>query len=167
MITLQRATVNDIGTIRDIAGKTWFVTYGEILSPEQMDYMFEMMYSVESIKRQINEQKHVFFIAYQSEKPLGYLSVEQQEACLFHLQKLYILPAGQNKGLGKILISKVFEYARETSQGRKCAVELNVNRDNKALSFYKKMGMRIIGEGDFDIGNGFFMNDYIMRIDLE
>ena len=45
-------------------------------------------------------------------------------------------------------------------------MELNVNRNNKALDFYYRMGMRKDRQGDFDIGNGFFMNDYIMVLDI-
>jgi ribosomal protein S18 acetylase RimI-like enzyme len=39
---------------------------------------------------------------------------------------------------------------------------LNVNRNNKALGFYQKFGFVILREEDIDIGNGYFMNDYIM-----
>lgn len=166
MFNFKTATVNDIGLIRHIASKAWFVTYGNILSSEQLDYMFEMMYSEESIKRQITEQKQVFFIAFLLEKPLGYVSIEQQVEDLYHLHKLYILPDWQSRGIGKALINKAFNYAKKTSKDMGCAVELNVNRYNKALDFYKKMGMHIRCEGDFDIGNGFYMNDYILRIDL-
>ena len=166
MIKIKQATTNNIGLIREIAEKTWFDTYREILSSEQMDYMFEMMYSVDSIKRQMTELNHVYFIAWLQDKPLGYVSVEQQNDTLFHLQKLYIIPEGQGKGLGKILINKAFEFAREHAKGEACALELNMNRANKALFFYQKMGMHISDQGDFDIGNGYFMNDYILRIDL-
>ena len=40
---------------------------------------------------------------------------------------------------------------------------LNVNRHNKAISFYKKYGFDIIAEEDIDIGNGYYMNDYVME----
>ena len=166
MITFQQATTKDIDLLRHIAEKTWFVTYRDMLSQEQMDYMFDRMYSVESLKRQMTEQNHVYFIALSDDEPLGYLSVEQQTETLFHLHKLYILPEGQGKGIGKILINKAFSFAKEHTKGKECVVELNMNRDNKALSFYEKMGMRISDRGDFDIGNGFYMNDYIFRIDL-
>ena len=46
-------------------------------------------------------------------------------------------------------------------------MELNVNRSNRALHFYERMGMRRLREGDFPIGGGFYMNDYIMGLDLE
>jgi len=166
MITLYQATIEDIGIIRDIAEKTWFVTYREILSSEQMDYMFEMMYSIESIRNQISVLNHVFFIASKDARPLGFVSVERQAENLFHLHKLYILPEGQGLGLGKILIHKAFDFVKENSDGGNCALELNVNRKNKALPFYLKMGMHISDEGDFDIGRGYYMNDFILRIDF-
>ena len=43
------------------------------------------------------------------------------------------------------------------------ALRLNVNRQNNALSFYKHLGFKIINEEDIDIGNGYFMNDYVME----
>jgi hypothetical protein len=40
---------------------------------------------------------------------------------------------------------------------------LTVNRKNyKAINFYFKNGFTIKEIADFDIGNGFFMNDFIM-----
>jgi diamine N-acetyltransferase len=167
MITLRKATPDDIALLHDLADKTWFATYRELLSQNQMDYMFEMMYSIESLTKQMTEKNHVFFLAYESDEPLGYVSVEQQADDLFHLHKLYILPSGQKKGVGKTLIKKVFDYAKEHTTLARCAVELNMNRDNKALHFYEKMGMRISDRGDFHIGNGYYMNDYILRIDLK
>ena len=40
-------------------------------------------------------------------------------------------------------------------------LELNVNRYNKALVFYEKMGFRTIREEDVPIGP-YWMNDYVM-----
>ncbi len=45
-------------------------------------------------------------------------------------------------------------------------MELNVNRNNPALGFYEHMGMKKVREGDFPIGNGYYMNDYIMGLDI-
>jgi diamine N-acetyltransferase len=167
MITIRKASLESITTIRFLAQKTWYETYQEILSAPQMDYMFDMMYSTESLTRQMSEDGHAFFIAYESEKPLGYVSVEKQREDLFHLHKLYVLPSGQHKGIGKMLLHKVYEYAGEHAGADTFAVELNMNRDNKALHFYERMGMRIHDQGDFHIGNGYYMNDYILRIDLK
>jgi len=167
MITLHNAETSDIPMIRDLAGRTWFETYREILSQDQMDYMFDMMYSEKSLLSQMTEKKHEFFIAYESETPLGFVSVEKQNGSLFHLHKLYIVPHLQKKGVGRILMEKAYEYAREHADTPRCIVELNMNRDNPALHFYEKMGMKIHDRGDFHIGNGYYMNDYILRIELD
>ena len=45
-------------------------------------------------------------------------------------------------------------------------MELNVNRENRAIRFYEHMGMHKARQGDFSIGNGYFMNDYIMSMEL-
>jgi ribosomal protein S18 acetylase RimI-like enzyme len=42
-------------------------------------------------------------------------------------------------------------------------LQLQVNRYNKAKDFYNKLGFTVIEETDFDIGNGYFMNDYVME----
>lgn len=37
---------------------------------------------------------------------------------------------------------------------------------HKAVKFYERMGMRKLREGDFEIGGGFYMNDYIMGLEI-
>ena len=56
---------------------------------------------------------------------------------------------------------KAVKYIKEIHP-EPCMLELNVNRNNKALHFYEHMGMKKLREGDFPIGNGYYMNDYIM-----
>ena len=36
----------------------------------------------------------------------------------------------------------------------------------KALNFYERMGMKKLREGDFPIGNGYYMNDFIMGLEI-
>ena len=46
-------------------------------------------------------------------------------------------------------------------------IELHVNRHNQALGFYEHQGMRKLRQGDYPIGQGFYMNDYIMGLELK
>lgn len=101
-----------------------------------------------------------------TESPLGYVSIEPQGERLVHLQKIYVCPEQQGRHVGRALIERAFEEARCLFPDRHGRVELNVNRQNPALAFYQHMGMHIASSGDFDIGNGYFMNDYIMAIDF-
>ena len=164
-ITLRRAAESDIPLIRQVAGVAFPATYREILTPAQLDYMMEWMYSEESLREQFREG-HCFYLAFEGGDPVGYVSVEREGERLFHLQKIYVLPRCQGSGIGRRLFQRAVEHVRTNCPGP-CRMELNVNRHNRALHFYEQMGMRRLREGDFPIGEGFYMNDYIMGLDLE
>jgi hypothetical protein len=58
------------------------------------------------------------------------------------------------------------EVRRLAIEAHQFKLILNVNRYNKAFTFYQKLGMEIAEEIDLEIGNGYYMNDYIMSLDL-
>jgi ribosomal protein S18 acetylase RimI-like enzyme len=76
------------------------------------------------------------------------------------LDKLYVLLQFQGEGLGRTLIDVVAAQART----RGCdEVTLNVNRGNAgAIRAYERCGFVIRARGDFPIGAGFVMEDFIM-----
>ena len=164
ILELKKASKDDIGLIRSMAEIAFPDTYKAILTPEQMAYMMDMMYSQDSLNSQM-DSGHVYFIAYSGETPCGYISVERQGDKLFHLQKIYVMPDWQGKGVGGFMFAGAVKYVKSV-QPEKCTIELNVNRSNKALEFYKHMGMKKVREGDFNIGGGFYMNDYIMSLEV-
>lgn len=165
MFTTRKATAEDCGLIHDMATIVFPATYQEILSKEQLDYMMDWMYSPKNLRKQIDEEGHVYFIAYKEGDACGYVSVQPQSENTFHLQKIYVLPAYQGQHLGSFLFQQAIKYIKEIHP-TPCLMELNVNRNNKALLFYERMGMQKIHEGDFPIGNGYYMNDYIMGIEI-
>lgn len=166
MFSIRKATTDDCNLINSLAALVFPATYQEIISAEQLDYMMEWMYAPAHIRRQMEEEGHVYFIAYLDGKECGYLSVQPQDGEEFHLQKIYVLPSFQGKHVGSYLFEQAVGYIKEVHPGP-CIMELNVNRNNKALHFYERMGMRKLREGDFPIGNGYYMNDYIMGLDID
>ena len=74
-----------------------------------------------------------------------------------------MLPDLHGKGLGKALLDIVTENA--ITLGAK-TLRLNMNRHNKAKQFYERNGFTIIKQEDVDIGNNYFMNDYVMEKQL-
>ena len=161
-MSIRKATENDLSVIRQIAGLAFPAAYRDILTAGQIDYMLQWVYSLSSLQRQFREG-HVFFLAEKDGVPAGYVSVQPESGTLFHLQKLYVHPAFQATGVGRALFLHALSYARGCGAAR---VELNVNRHNSSLAFYRKMGMIVHREVDNPIGEGFYMNDYIMTIDL-
>lgn len=162
---LRRASEADIPLIRRLAEEAFPATYAEIITPEQVDYMMEWMYGQESLLRQMEQERHVYFIGYAGSEPVGYVSVQplDDEPGLWELQKLYVLPSRQGQGYGRRLFEHALGYARGLGGKR---VELHVNRHNRAYRFYCRMGMKPLRSGDFSIGHGYYMNDYIMGVAL-
>jgi GNAT superfamily N-acetyltransferase len=161
MITISEATVADFETIQMIARKTWPVVYGKILSKAQIDYMLDKMYSEATLFDNLNKG-HCFLLAKEDSVCLGFASFEHRylnEKCT-RLHKIYLLPESQGKGMGKMLLEKIKAFAKENHSD---TISLNVNRFNKAHSFYKKMGFEIVAEEDLEIGNGYLMEDYKME----
>ena len=165
MLTIRRAVETDCGLIRSLADEVFPATYREIITPSQMDYMMKWMYAPEVLRREMRTGVAWFFASSDSE-PCGYLSVQQEAEELFHLQKIYVLPRFQGLGAGEFLFRHAVEYVRSVHPAP-CTMELNVNRSNRAVHFYEKMGMRKLREGDFPIGDGYYMNDYIMGLEIE
>ena len=163
---VKKVGIEAIPVIQSLAHTTWAVAYKNILSDAQMSYMLEMSYSTAALQDQIENQQHQFILILVDDIPAGFASYSlkpDNTGRTFKLHKIYIDPGQQARGIGKTLLNYIrFDII---SHGAK-QLELNVNRQNKALGFYKKMGFTIIAEKDISIGNGYFMNDYIMRLDL-
>jgi ribosomal protein S18 acetylase RimI-like enzyme len=58
------------------------------------------------------------------------------------------------------MIDYITEAARKNNQE---ALLLNVNKNNIAKNFYKKLGFNIVLDEVIDIGQGYVMDDYVME----
>ena len=163
MFSIHRASIEDRFLIHTLASQVWGNTYGKILTKEQLDYMFDMMYSPESILKQIKELKHLYFIISSDNIPSGYLSIEQKDDDTYIFQKIYAIPQTQGTGIGRYMIEQGVSYLKNIHP-TPFKIELFVNRENPAVGFYKHLGFEEIATRDHHIGNGFYMNDYIMQL---
>ena len=130
-----------------------------MLSPEQIDYMLDLMYSPASLQKQM-EDGSCFHILYDDDEPVGFSAHQNLGEGMFKLHKIYLLQNRQGRGYGKFLLQFIID---EIKKQNATALQLQVNRYNKAKDFYEKLGFTILYEADFDIGDGYFMNDYVME----
>ena len=162
-LIIRPATLSDRALIRSISERTWPSTYGHIISQEQIDFMLEWMYSDASLEKQMNTVCEVY-IANLNGDDVGFCSVspeaEDTNEVAHKLNKLYVLPSAQGTGAGKALLNKSIEVAKASGSS---SLFLQVNKQNDAYAFYLKHGFVKEQEFKFDIGNGFFMDDYVMR----
>ena len=159
----RKANVSDISLIQSIAEAAWRPTYGEILSEEQCVYMLDWMYNTQKLEEQINGNIQFIILENQDSKAIGYASFEKTEDGNGKLHKIYTHPDFKQKGGGSVLLNEIINIAHSMNVK---VLELNVNRYNTAVEFYLKKGFTIKEEIDLDVGNGFFMNDYVMSYEL-
>jgi N-acetylglutamate synthase-like GNAT family acetyltransferase len=160
MFEIKKAGVKDIALIRELTFRVWPQTYASILSQAQIDYMLEMMYSESSFKKQMTEDGCEFIIVYENGNPVGFASYSEEETQKWKLNKIYILQNQQGKGTGKYVINYIIEEIKKRNAS---SLYLQVNRYNNAKSFYEKLGFAEVDFINLDIGNGYFMNDYVME----
>lgn len=164
-MTISVVSKNQLSIIRDLAYQIWPNAYGEILSKEQLEYMLNLIYSIDSLEKQI-DNGHTFLLVEYGNQYVGFASYElnYENSNKAKIQKLYVLPQIQGKGIGKKLIDFIKENAIEN---KNLSIVLNVNRFNKAKDFYKKYGFEITKEVKIDIGNDYIMDDYVMELQLK
>lgn len=165
MNTIRIATTKDIPLIRQLAEQVFPETYKNIITPEQCRYMMDMMYSEESLRRQMTEEGHVYQLLSVDGEAAGYVSVQPIESDLYELQKIYVLPRFQGRHLGRTLFDAAVALVKKFHP-EPCRIFLHVNRYNKAKTFYEHLGLKVTKQGDYDIGHGYFMNDYIMEKEI-
>jgi len=164
MYQIRQATIADVEIIRQIAEETWWTAYGPILASEQIAFMLGEIYSTQKVTAQIEDNLQTYLLLIEDGQPVAFAaySPREEDSEIYKLHKLYCLPVTQGKGCGKILIDEV---CKQTLEAGKHTLDLNVNRYNKAKTFYEKMGFEVIYEEDIPIGP-YWMNDYVMRKEL-
>lgn len=170
MVNIVKAGADSLKVIHDMAQVVFRHTYKDILSSEQMEYMMDMMYSMPNLHKQL-EEGHCYYIAYRGGVPCGYVSVQHEGKDdegveIYHLHKIYVMPDAQGSGVGMSLFNTAVEHVRAKVNDKPARIELNVNKFNSSVNFYLHIGMRVLLEEDFPIGNGFYKTDYIMGLDL-
>ena len=150
---------DELSVVKSLAHDIWPRVYDYMISQEQISYMLTLMYNLDKLQQQWGEG--VKFVLLEVEgMPQGFLSFEEKDECIF-LHKLYLRPETQGMGFGKKMLLVAIDFAIDS---KKPNVELTVNRNNKFLEFYMSQGFQIKEEKDFDVGGGYFMNDYILSL---
>jgi len=161
---IREADINDVKLIHDLANEIWPLVYSYMISEEQIHYMLQLLYNEEELKNQIIELNHHFILIFVNEKAVGFASWSafENENEIAKLHKLYLLLSFHKQGLGKLLIEEIYKKTRVAGFNK---LRLNVNRENKTLSFYLKEDFTIIQSLDIPLGK-FLLNDYIMEKNL-
>ncbi|MFT5859771.1 MAG: ribosomal protein S18 acetylase RimI-like enzyme [Flavobacteriaceae bacterium] len=164
LISIKQLSKDDIVIVHQLAKDIWPDAFKDILATEQIDYMLEWMYNINTLTEQV-QIGHLYYMVTQDGVPKGFVGLEPNfpDAGTLRIHKLYVKTGDQGAGLGSALLEKSIEIAKEMDFA---TINLNVNRFNAAVDFYKHKGFQIVKEENIDIGKGYLMEDYVMAIAL-
>lgn len=128
---------------------------------ENLDAYLRQVYNPGKITASIRKENNVYLVAVMDERPVGFAKVkkhslnDQIEANFqMELQKLYVFPGYQGKGVGRALMKEVKRMAIEIYPDY---IWLDTYISNeRAIRFYERNGFEITGEDYFTIGNQTF-----------
>ena len=159
-ISFKKATTIDIPLIRSLADRIWWQHYPDIITNDQIIYMLNMMYSEKSIAEQM-DNKQDYTLIYADREPVGYCAVSEKSPKHYFLHKFYIDTTKHRSGIG----SAAFDHILKNDCRGFAEIRLQVNRRNiKAVNFYFKKGFVIDYVEDVDIGSGYSMDDFFMKL---
>ncbi len=156
-------TVQEVAIVADLAKIIWNEHYVPIIGQAQVDYMLGKYLTQEAINMQIKQEGYEYFLISSSEQPVGYIGIAQKNNELF-LSKLYILSSERGKGFARFGIDYLITKCKINSLA---FITLTVNKNNlDSIHAYEKMGFEKYGEVVSDIGSGYVMDDYLMRLSI-
>ena len=164
MSAIIQLSKDNIILVHQLAKDIWPDAFKDILEPEQIEYMLDWMYNMNTLTEQV-QTGHLYYLLTDDGIPKGFVGLEPNfpDAGTLRMHKLYVMPQDHHAGLGKALLEKSIEVARELDL---TTINLNVNRFNQAVDFYKYKGFEIVKEEDINIGKGYLMEDYVMVLTL-
>lgn len=160
-MNLEKVTHDIIQQTADLAHKIWNQHFPPIIGQEQVDYMVRNLQSSEAIANQIKDGYEYFLMSDENLK-IGYLAIKADlEKSKMMISKLYLDSSARGADHGKFMLDFVVNECRERGIN---TIWLTVNRHNSGpIEWYKRRGFVVTEEKKMDIGNGFFMDDFIME----
>ncbi|MBR2742847.1 MAG: GNAT family N-acetyltransferase [Clostridia bacterium] len=145
-----------------LAEEIWHEHFTPIIGREQVLYMLDKFQSFDAMKRQRESEGYTYYLFKLDGEYVGYSGIAVHGDRLF-LSKLYVKKSARGNKISRAAIEKYTGICRE--KGLR-AIYLTVNKYNFAKDVYTTLGFKTIDSVKTDIGGGFYMDDYIMELEI-
>lgn len=157
-IQIEKASIEDIETIQNVGKETFYETFAQHNSEEEMQNYLNKSFASEKLITELNNPDSQFFIAWEEDLPIGYLKLnsgsaqtELQDNTALEIERIYVKSSHHGKKVGQILYDKALEIAQ---QEKKKYIWLGVwDKNLRAVNFYKKNGFVEFDKHIFRLGN--------------
>lgn len=154
----------EVEVVARMAKIIWKEHYIPIIGEDQVDYMLGKYQTPKAIESQLKQEGNYYFLIMDGHRPVGYIGIVEKLNELF-LSKLYLLKEERGKGLGHAAFDFLVSRCREIGA---VFITLTVNKQNlDTIRAYEKLGFENYGEVITDIGSGYVMDDFLMRLRIK
>jgi ribosomal protein S18 acetylase RimI-like enzyme len=168
--SIREATKEDGVLIADISRQTFYATFAADNTKEDMDKFMQEQFTRGKLIIEVGSPGNYFFIASLNNEVAGYVKLREgkepstlNKRPSLEIARLYAMPNMIGKGVGKLLMQKSIDVAKEKS---KELVWLGVwEKNQRAIEFYYKWGFEKFDEQDFLLGND-VQKDWLMKKEL-
>ena len=169
--TIEVKTEADLETVLRINEQVQKTHFDGILPDGQIDYMISTLWTPEKFRAAMEKDGEQFFLFRENGDDIGFYSYvptatrpeSNPEETGIKLSHIFLLEASRGKGLFSRAFNDIAETGRALGHN---SMFLTVNRGNNAVDIYRHKGFEVTAEIDIDIGNGYVMNDYVMKCDI-
>ncbi|NLO36021.1 MAG: GNAT family N-acetyltransferase [Clostridiaceae bacterium] len=155
----------DARQLAELAREIWTEHYTGLIGAGQVSYMLERYQSAERIWQDIRKGGVTYAWLTCGPHMAAYMAYSDKTDygdCF--LSKLYVKKDYRGQGLAKTLLGHLVTRCR---RDKKRSIWLTVNKHNSgSIAAYKKLGFSCIDSVVTDIGNGFVMDDYVLRREI-
>ena len=158
---IEPVTEADVEQLAALAREIWYAHYPAIIDTAQIEYMLAQRYEPRIVREELGRDGTWWDKLMAGETMAGFASYFLTGIpAEMKLDKLYVHPDHQRRGLAGRMIARVCEVAEKRGCRR---LVLAVNKNNRsAIDAYLKHGFWIEEAVVKDIGGGFVMDDYVM-----
>jgi GNAT superfamily N-acetyltransferase len=162
-ITVRNATVEDINILAALGTTTCYEAYFELDPSSDLADYCARIYSPENVRIEFEDLNSTYFIAEINDRAVGFAKLREDnrveclgDAHAIELQRIYVLERIKGQNVGKVLLERCLEAARQKGYE---TLWLGVwDKNLRGQRFYEKMGMKNIGTTGFNDGKNDFIN---------
>lgn len=157
-LQIRKATTKDLGTVQLIGRETFFETFADSNTEEDMKKYLEDSFNDDQLTIELSNPDSLFYIAWEDENPVGYLKLnkgnaqtEMQDDMALEIERIYVKTSYHGKKVGQLLYDKALEVAQQQHHSY---LWLGVWEKNpRAIRFYEKNGFKAFDKHMFKMGN--------------
>jgi Acetyltransferases len=167
---IKECSLGDIEKIKYISEKTFYETFSNENTKEDMENYLKENFSYGQVESEIKNNGSRFYIVQNNEEVVAYMKINFDKAQTeighdntLEVQRIYVLQEYKSKSIGKMLMKKAIEIGKNNNLNY---IWLGVWEQNiNAIKFYEKQGFEKFDTHIFKLGED-EQTDNLMKLIL-